>query len=286
MLENIGVILVIFLLIILAFIGFCIYGLFMQSSVKRARQVSARVLSCEKKLVTGKDEIQFVYYLVTVDFYGPNGEKIVKTFKSKKSYEEGETICSRYQDKTECLWPDADSMEINRNSARLWSVIIFFAVFFAIVLIVVYMKFSGDEQTAQLNTIFGYIISIVFIGIGIMGIRKKLELKRSRKNMYAVSGTQADYYCDKRKQFGEADIYYPIYEFTWNGELRRYQSRLGSSNKKYRTIGRKVQMLIEPETEKIICKEDEQSIGSIYFIFGFIGLLVLCIMLAGSFGFL
>lgn len=166
----------------------------------------------------------------------------------------------------------------------------FLVLFFVVVLIVISVKFSGDVQAENLSTtVFGYIISIVFIGIGIFGIRKKLELKNTC-NMQVVEGTQVDYHVvHGRTAIGEANeasVYYPIYEYTLMGESRRYQSNIGGSNKKYRTIGRKVHMLIDPETGKIMCREDAQTGSSMYILFGVLGILVLCIMLAVNFGLL
>lgn len=76
---------ILFVAAILAFIGFCLYGLFTQkNTVKKARTVEASVRSCEQKILTEKDGNKFTYYLVTVDFYGLNGEMIEKTIKSQK----------------------------------------------------------------------------------------------------------------------------------------------------------------------------------------------------------
>lgn len=274
---------ILFILVILAFIGFCFYGLFFQNfMVKKSRQVEARVLSCEEKLMTEKDGNKFSYYLVTVDFYGLNGEMIVKTIKSKKSYKEGDIIPSRYLDKKERLWLGLDGTTKGRNSIQLLKIIGFLAVFLIAVLVIVYMKFSGGDQTERLK----YIISLVFIGIGIYGIKKKCELKKHRDNMQIIDGTQVDYYIVPGRAIEEPSDYYPIYEFELNGKLLRYRSNIGGSIKKYRTIGRKVHILIDHETGKITCKEDEQSGSSMYILFGVVGILVLCIMLAGSFGLL
>lgn len=282
---------ILFVAAILAFIGFCLYGLFTQkNTVKKARTVEASVRSCEQKILTEKDGNKFTYYLVTVDFYGLNGEMIEKTIKSQKSYQEGAIIPSRYLDETGQLWLEMNNASINRNSSKLLTLIGFLVLFFVVVLIVISVKFSGDAQAEDLSTtVFGYIISIVFIGIGIFGIRKKLELKNTG-NMQVVEGTQVDYHVvHGRTAIGEANeasVYYPIYEYTLMGESRRYQSNIGGSNKKYRTIGRKVHMLIDPETGKIMCREDAQTGSSMYILFGVLGILVLCIMLAVNFGLL
>lgn len=276
-----------FILVILAFIGFCIYGLIKKSSAaKKGRQVDARVLSCETKLITDRDGNQFSYYLVTVDFYGLDGDSIVKTVNSKKSYEEGDIIRSTYLDENEQLWLDSDSIAKNGKSSKLIMLIGFLAALLVFVIIVVYMNSSGEDQTNKLKIIFGYAISIVFIGIGIMGFKKTAGSKKTLNNMQIVDGTQVDYYTVRGRTFDEPNTYYPIYEFELMGKVYRHQSNVGSSRNKHRSIGRKVHMLINTETGKIMCKEDEQTKNSTYLLFGVIGVLVLCIMLAISFGIL
>lgn len=285
--ESLIIFISLFILVILAFIGFCIYGLIKKSSAaKNGRQVDARVLSCETKLITDRDGNQFSYYLVTVDFYGLNGDTIVKTVKSKKSYEEGDIIRSTYLDKNEQLWLDSDSIAKNGKSSKLIMLIGFLAALLVFVIIVVYMNSSGEDQTNKLKIIFGYAISIVFIGIGIMGFKKTAGSKKTLNNMQIVDGTQVDYYTVRGRTFDEPNTYYPIYEFELMGKVYRHQSNVGSSRNKHRSIGRKVHMLINTETGKIMCKEDEQTKNSTYLLFGVIGVLVLCIMLAISFGIL
>lgn len=285
--ESLIIFISLFILVILAFIGFCIYGLIKKSSAaKNGRQVDARVLSCETKLITDRDGNQFSYYLVTVDFYGLNGDTIVKTVKSKKSYEEGDIIRSTYLDKNEQLWLDSDSIAKNGKSSKLIMLIGFLAALLVFVIIVVYMNSSGEDQTNKLKIIFGYAISIVFIGIGIMGFKKTAGSKKTLNNMQIVDGTQVDYYTVRGRTFDEPNTYYPIYEFEIMGKVYRHQSNVGSSRNKHRSIGRKVHMLINTETGKIMCKEDEHTKNSTYLLFGVIGVLVLCIMLAISFGIL
>lgn len=281
----IGISVVLFLVAILVFVGIFIYGLVRQRSIsEKGRQVDVRVVSCEEKLVIDEVGNKLVYYLVTVDFFGLNGETIVRSISSRKGYKEGDVIRSRYLDKKDQLWLGADSLK--GSITKSWMCIGFMVVFFIVVLLLFHVWNSGGDQMELFKTVFGYMISIIFLGIGILGIRKKMELKKPRQNMLVVEGTQVDYYCAKRREFGEANTYYPIYEFVWNGERRRYQSRFGSSGKKEQMIGRKVHMLIDPETGKITCREETQSSSSMYFIFGAFGLLVLCIMLAGTFGLL
>ena len=285
--ESLIIFISLFILVILAFIGFCIYGLIKKSSAaKNGRQVDARVLSCETKLITDRDGNQFSYYLVTVDFYGLNGDTIVKTVKSKKSYEEGDIIRSTYLDKNEQLWLDSDSIAKNGKSSKLIMLIGFLAALLVFVIIVVYMNSSEEDQTNKLKIIFGYAISIVFIGIGIMGFKKTTGSKKAPNNMQIVDGTQVDYYTVRGRTFDEPNTYYPIYEFELMGKVYRHQSNVGSISNKHRSIGRKVHMLINTETGKIMCKEDEQTKNSTYLLFGVIGVLVLCIMLAISFGIL
>ncbi len=284
----------IFVLILLAFIVFCFYGLVMQgSAAKKGRRVDARVLSCEVKLMSDIDGNEFSYYIVTVDFYGLNGETIVKTVKTKKRYMEGTIIRSMYLDKEDQLWLDMDASVKNNNSARLMKFIVFLVAFLIFAIALFYIKFSEasieesiieENITGRFKELFGYIIGIIFIGIGILGIRKKLKFKKDIHNMTVIDGTQVDFYVINKRDIGEPNEYYPIYEFELMGEIHRYQSNIGGSLKKYRNIGRKVHIIINSETGKVMCKEDELAKNFSYLIFGVIGVLVLLIMLSCSFG--
>lgn len=277
---------VIFGVILLGFIGLCIYSMLMpRLYVKNGRLVDARVLSCEEHRIRDKEtREENVYYTVTIDFYGLNGETIVKEFKSEKSYVVGDIIRMRYLDKQDKYMVDADNIVKGGNVKGPLIVIVVCLLILAMIVFFDTVSDAEGNYPDWVLTGTGYFISLLFMGIGVLGIRQKLELRKAREKYEKVEGVLVDY-TRKKDEDGAASCF-PIYEYTWRGETARHKSKMGGSGKKYRTIGRKVQMLCNPRTKAVKCREEEEDGSRVFLIFGAIGLFVFCIMLAVSFGFL
>lgn len=273
------------ILVILGFIGLCVYGIMMPKiMVKKGRKVDARVLSCEE--VGVRDEAGGAgekYYRVTVDFYGLNGETIIKTIQSEKPYDEGEVIRSRYLDKRGLFYPDADKDVNSGKNGGLWAVIVFCVLLLVFIAFVLFIRNKDGELPKWFSIGFGYFISILFIGIGLKGIWNRIALKKREHLMQVLTGEQVDYKVDRDS---DSTCYFPIYEYEWMGESKRLYSHVGGTAKKYRDIGRKVHILRDPENGRLYCKEDEKSSRVIYTVFGLIGLVVLAVMIMCSLGFL
>lgn len=274
----------IFIIVILGFLGVCLYGMVMPKfMVKHARKVDARVITCEENTISGEDGSYSCYYTVQVDFYGLNGETIIKTFKSEKKYEEGEVIRSRYLDKKDIFLQNADQDVKTGSNKGLWLAIGVLILMLALVL----FAFFGTDENGELpdwfSTGFGYFVSILFMGIGILGIYNKIRVAATKNTMQVIPGVQADYTIS-HGDGDDPDCYYPVYEYEWMGETHRYYSKTGGNMKKYRSIGRKVHMLRNPEDGRIICKEDENATSGFLMIFGLFGLVVFVCMLGSSLG--
>lgn len=184
----------IFVIVILLFIGVCLYGIFMPKyMVKHGRQVDARVISCEEKKEEDENGEEEVYYEVSVDFYGLSGETIIKTFQSETGYREGEVLRSRYLDKRDYFLENADKdVEEGRNKG-LWAVI---GVLLAILAVVLFVSGTMDEEGELpdfLGMVIGYIISILFMGLGILGIVQMRKKGKAREGWQTLQGTQIDY---------------------------------------------------------------------------------------------
>ncbi|MGN1146924.1 MAG: DUF3592 domain-containing protein [Lachnospiraceae bacterium] len=272
-------------LVILGFIGLCVYGIVMPKlMVKKGRKVDARVLSCEERDVRGEEGgTGEKYYKVTVDFYGLNGETIVKTIQSEKPYEAGEVIRSRYLDKRGFFYPDADKDVKSGKNGGLWAVIVFCVLLLVFIAFVLFIRDEDGELPQWFSMGFGYFISILFIGIGLKGVWNRIVLKKRAHLMQTLTGQQVDYREDRDS---DSTCYFPIYEYEWMGETKRLYSHVGGTAKKYRDIGRKVHILRDPENGRVYCKEDEKSSGVIYTAFGLIGMVVLAVMIMCSLGFL
>lgn len=277
---------IIFTVILSAIVGLCLYSMVMPGYyVKHGRQVDARVLSCTENRFRDKEtREEGIYYTVTVDFYGKSGETIVKEFKSEEAYREGDVIRMHYLDKLDRYMVDADGASQKGNKKGLLMVIV---VCILIIVMIVFFDLVSDADGNYPDWVLqgvGYCISLLFMGIGVLGIRKKLQFHKERDEFEKVEGILVDY--TRKNDDDGAASYFPVYEYTWRGETARYRSKMGGSGKKYRAIGRRVQMLCNPRTKKVKCREEEEDGSRIFLIFGVIGLFVFCILTAAALGIL
>lgn len=258
-------------------------------AAKKGRQVDVRVLSCEEKIsIDGAAHETTDYYEITIDFYDLNGQTLVKTIPSAKPYAPGDVIRCRYVDKTGLLLPES-SPELQAGLKQTVLVfVIFFVVFMGIVAAMLWGMQSLKEPSDDAVIIFGYFIGVLFMAIGALGIYKKIKRSQNAHNLLSLFGMQVDYTVGSStdSEGTETNIYYPIYEYDWGGEKRRFAGKMGSSGKKYRTIGRQVHILVNPQTKEAVCKEDENASDGLLLIFGFVGLATLALMVALSSGIL
>lgn len=246
------------------------------------RHVDVRVLSCEQR---GEEENR-LYYEVKVDFYDTNGEVLVRTMMSGKPYVPGTMIRCRYLEEKGLLLEELtpEVQKKSRNNVLLF--FIFFLIFVGIVAAVIWGRVTGKELSDGSERLIGYFISIVFMAVGIYGICKKMKKKQMLQGMILLPGVQVDYTVSESMDHWEdglvrtTEYYNPIYEYVWEGERRRIQGSVGSSGKKYRAIGRKVHILLNPHTGKAVCQEDEKTKDNWFLVFGVIGLLLFVLLLA------
>lgn len=269
-------------IIVAAFFGIFLVGVLRPFYVlRKGRQVDARVISCVAihRVGEGTDA---VLYEVTVDFYDLKGETIIKELRSDTPYVPGDVIRCRYLDKRDIL--QIEPKEAEKISTK-YGILLFLAVFliFAVVLglVIQAQKNGGWSENAKL--ILGYFIGILFAGIGVLGIRSKINMARKMQNMVSRTGVQVDYVTHYRSSSDTADTYSPVYEYEWGGEQKRISSSVSASGKKYRTIGRKVHILVDPHTGEAFCQEDAKTGGNIMLLFGGVGIAVLALMLVIQF---
>lgn len=125
-------------------------------------------------------------------------------------------------------------------------------------------------------------VCILFMGVGILGIYRKVKFSERIRTMHTIIGVLADYN-EIEKRDEDNDIvtsYFPIYEYEYGGETRRLESTTSSRMKK----GRKVHILVDPQTEKAICLEGEKESNSLLLIFGGIGVIVFVLVLLKAAG--
>lgn len=285
---------VLFAAIALLLIGIFVYQQVMPLyAAKKGRQVDARVLSCQKKTVENEDTGTVIErYEVTVDFYGINGEALVKTLQVAQSYVEGDVIRCCYLDKTGRLFPGT-AREIQagmKKGAAVFS--IFFIVFMGIAAAVLWGIPRANEKPELAALAFGYAVSMILMAIGVLGIYKKVKMRQNIRSMRSVTGVLTGYTegggADREEDSEESSgkSYYPVYEYEWQGETRQFFSRWGKDEKEQRAIGRQVHILVNPGTGETICREDEKPGERVALVIGIIGVVIFALMLAFSFGML
>lgn len=132
--------------------------------------------------------------------------------------------------------------------------------------------------------IFLGIVSILFMAVGIIGIYMKVKRRKSIRGMHKTIGWLAEYNVGKQPDEDGFDLFYPVYEYKWEGEKRVFYSKAGVLGYQCHTRGKRVHILIDPQTKKVTCLEDKKSYDSILLRFGVIGVfaLVLTLMLGNG----
>lgn len=189
----------------LLFFGAFVYQLIRPAyAAKRGRQVDVRVLSCKKMMDEDEEEEAPERYEVTVNFYNINGEVLVKTLQSGKPYTEGDVIRCCYLDKSDRLYLGTarELLADLKHSAVVFS--IFFVVFMGIAAAILWGIPHVNEKPELALLTFGYVISILFMAVGMLGIYKKVKMLRNIHSMRSVTGVLADYAEDSSMDSGEA----------------------------------------------------------------------------------
>lgn len=271
----------------LLLVGAFVYQLISPAyAAKKGRQMDVRVLSCKKRMDEDEEEEAPERYEVTVDFYGMNGEVLIKTLQSGKPYTAGDVIRCCYLDKSDRLYLGTarELLADLKHSAVVFS--IFFVVFMGIAAAILWGIPHVNENPELALLAFSYVISILFMAVGALGIYKKVKMLRNIRSMRSVTGVLANYTEDGNVDNDEATrkVYHPVYEYDWGGETRRLSGTIGTSEKKERAIGRQVHILVNPQTGEAICREGEKAGERVALVFGGIGVAVFALMLAFSFG--
>lgn len=258
-------------------------------AAKKGRRVDVRVLSCEEKISIDRETRETTdYYELTVDFYDLKSEVLVKTLPSGRPYMSGEVIRCRYVDKTGLLMPEA-SPELQarvKQAALVFGIV--FVIFMGIVAAMLWGMNDREELPSEAAIGFGYFISIAFLAISALGIYKNIKRAQNKHNLRSISGVQVGYTTGSSTDSDgvESELYYPVYEYEWGGERRQLSGSIGTDRKESRSIGRKVHILLNPQTGEVTCKEDERPANLVFLITGIVGLATLVLMLALSFGIL
>lgn len=272
------------IVIVAVFLGIFLVSILLPFYVlKKGRQVDVRVLSCAQEAYHDKESIDKVMYEVTVDLYDLKGEAIIKVLRSDTPYMPGDVIRCRYLDKTGMLLIEPKEAAGISVKPAIFMFLIVFLIFGGVLGLMIWGKDGSGEWSENAILIFGYVIGIIFMAIGVLGIRKKVSMSRKKQDMICRTGVQVNYVVHHRTTNDRVDTYSPVYEYEWGGEQKRIGSSVSASGKKYRTIGRKVHILVDPHTGEAFCQEDAKTGGNMMVLFGIVGLATFALMLAIQF---
>ena len=276
---------IIIVLVIFAFLVICLYGIFAPKfMVKHARNVDARVISCEYvEKEFAKTGEYMKYYEVIVDFYGLHGETITKAVKSEHPIEIGEVVRSRYYDKRGWFHFDADKEVRNRSEGAIWACVGVLLFMLFIIGVSVYGRNSAGDLPEWFVMGISYLTCLAFMAVGVFGGIKYVNFRKNMHEYQTVVGTLVDY---RRERSDDTYVYYPIYEYYVNGIPYMHHGHVGGNSGKYHQIGRKVHILRNPSTNHVICKEDEKTSNIMTFSFGIIGIVMFGLLVATQMGIL
>lgn len=99
-------------------------------AARKGRQVDAKVRFCAKKELQRSQILGTnVYYEVTVEFDDLNGEMLVRSLQSDKTYMPGDVIRCRYLDKKGILLMEGENRIQKRDQYKLVLLLVFFIIF-------------------------------------------------------------------------------------------------------------------------------------------------------------
>lgn len=132
--------------------------------------------------------------------------------------------------------------------------------------------------------IFGYTVGItVCIVVAYLGlwlaVFKPIKLSNVEESCDKVRGVQVDYARISSKN-GKSS-YVPIYEYRYNGKIKKYRGVIGGNGSKYRQNGREVTIVINRKNDKVYCLEESRETSKMGIFIMLFGLLILIGIVSG-----
>ncbi len=132
--------------------------------------------------------------------------------------------------------------------------------------------------------IFGYAVGIAvclvvaYFGLWLCTFRP-MKLRDEEKSCDLVRGVQVDY-VKISSRHGKSS-YAPIYEYRYNGKIKKYKSTLGGTSSKYRQNGKEVTIVINRNNNKVYCLEESRETSKMGIFVMIFGLLILIGIVSG-----
>lgn len=132
--------------------------------------------------------------------------------------------------------------------------------------------------------IFGYTVGITvcivvaYLGLW-MAVFKPIKLSNVEESCDKVRGVQVDYARISSKN-GKSS-YVPIYEYRYNGKIKKYRGAISGNGSKYRQNGREVTIVINRKNDKVYCLEESRETSKMGIFIMLFGLLILIGIVSG-----
>ena len=190
-----------------------------------------------------------------IQFY-IGGKSIQKLIKRGNQMEEGERLNILYHEaKDEVRLQEVEKQNVN-PAPKIMAILGVLVILVGIIFMIAKMPALDEDTKANL-------FAIAFVNVFTcfeLYLCVYLPYKRNKRNLYCdtVKGVLVDSYRDRSGRGSTS--YMPIYEYTYDGEKKKFTGQVGGSSKKYRQKGRIVTLAVDRETEKAYCIEDEKEI--------------------------
>ena len=132
--------------------------------------------------------------------------------------------------------------------------------------------------------IFGYTVGIaVCLAVAYLGLWlaffRPIKLSNEEENCIKVRGVQVDYVKISSKNGNSS--YAPIYEYRYNGKIKKYKSKIGGNSPKYKQNGKEVTIVINRKKDKIYCLEESRETSKMGIYIMIFGILILIGIVTG-----
>lgn len=269
------------------FVGFPIWiyckYLSTNKAIKNGRKVNAVVQSCTKI----KEEDGPAYYQVVYQYTDKYGK--IRVYSSDE--ERAKTVGKSYRmhilyeddEKNTVLFSEKQVKENFEDKKQMQIALFGFAgIALLLVLFAFFMQINSEFQQFALSYIFGPVVSILFLCVGIKAFHSAYRKRKMASGEFVrtieakITGYQKRY---SHSDSGSRYSYFPIYEYSQNGIPEIFHSNFGSSHKE--PIGSTAILLQDMNTGEVFEKKSIKADLALAFSFGGLGLVTLIAVIVG-----
>ena len=221
--------------------------------------LTATVMDC-KQVEKAIDGMYLKSYEITLELY-IGGTTVTKTILRGKEMQQWERVNVIYDSDNDEVTLQEIEKKNGNEVPKVLAVLGMVMIVVDFITIFITNPSMDDRTKAHLAAIAGVSI-FTFIGLYLCVIIPSNRNKRSY-NCDLVKGTQIDYVRVSRRRIsllGKINFTsMPIYEYYYNGEVKKLRGSIGGTSKKYRENGRSVTIAVDRVTKEAYCVEEEDD---------------------------